>query len=129
MVTLAKLDTVLNQFDGTAIKDGSGTPMTVRKVLVNELGGYTGQKVSGDSLIKAYELGLKIHGADDATEVDTDQLKFIKAVLSENPLYLSIVMGQVLKYLDEAKDEAAAKEKAAKEVKESKKEAAKPLTD
>ncbi len=138
MVILNDLDAVLKGFDGVILKDGQGKEMTVRKVLVAELGGYAGQKVGGDALIKAYELGSKIHLAEGgSTELDTDQISFIKTVMSENPLYLAIVMGQVLKYIEEAKAEASLKEKAAKEEKASKavggdgskKEAGKPLTD
>ncbi len=120
MVTMKDLDKVFMDFEGKALKDQNGTDLTVRKMLVKELGSYNGPKIPGDELIRAYDLGLKIHNSekDVDLELDDDQIKFITKVVTETPMYVAVAVGQLFKYLDEVKIEAQAKDKAANAAKE-----------
>lgn len=115
MVTLTNLDKVLYSFEGEALKDAQGKELTYRKVLVTQLGSYNSQKNPGDNIIKAYDLGLKIHNTKDSIELDTDQYNFIETLIKENPMYLAVVLGQALKFLDSCKQESKMKEDKAKE--------------
>jgi len=90
-------------FDGEPIKDMKGEELILKDVLTNQMGSYQGKGVTGDQLIKAYDLGLKIHGSKAEVEFDDEQLKFMKTVLEANPMYTSIVMGQVLRILEDSK--------------------------
>ena len=103
MVVLTDLDRVVTRFTGEPVKDAEGIDVTYRKALVNQLGGYNAAKASGENLMKAYDLGLKIHNAKDTVELDEEQFKFVRGVIVETPMYVAIVTGQVLKMLDDDK--------------------------
>ena len=93
----------LKAFNGESIKDMKGNELHIKEVLTNQLGSYSGKGVTGDKLIKAYDLGLKIYGSKTEVELDDEQIKFIKSVLEANPMYTSIVVGQVLTILENSK--------------------------
>jgi len=118
MYLVKELDKTLQTFEGEDIKGMDGKELSLKKVLVTQLGSHRGtqqQPVAGDQLIKAYELGVKINSAATEVELDDDQAKFVKEVLSANPMFAAVVMGNILKQLEDAKVVAKPAEKAVPE--------------
>lgn len=110
MPKLTGLGEVLNNFDGTPLKGLKDVDLTFKDVLVGELSAYQGEKNASDSLMRAYDLGLKIFNADTEIDLDNDQVKFLEKVVGANPLgYVAIVLGNLLHRIDEAKMAANAK--------------------
>lgn len=106
MKVLKNLDQVVTKFDGEEIKDQKGKPVTVRSVITDHLGTASIRELgSGEKLIKAYDLGQKIHQAKESVELDDEQIDFIKNVLGKVAIFTSVVMGYVLKYLDSAEEQ------------------------
>ena len=105
MYQVKNITKALLTFDGDSIKDMQGKELTLKEVLTNQMGSYQGKGVSGDMLIKAYDLGLKVYAAKKDVEFDDEQIKFVKTVLDASPMYTAIVIGQVLRILENSKVE------------------------
>ena len=106
MYKVKKLDDALKNLEGEDLNTPDGEKLSLKKVLVNQLGGYKGTQArpaTGEQLIKAYDIGLKIHSAKGVVEMDDDQAKFVTQVLSETPMYPAVVMGQSLKLIENGK--------------------------
>jgi len=95
----------LTTFEGKPLGGEGEEKLTLKKVLVTYLGMYQGKGVTGEDLIRAYDLGVKIYNAENSLELDDDQFRFIKKVIesAQQPMYTALVMGQVLKKLEESK--------------------------
>lgn len=106
MIIFDNLNENLFDFDGvTHLKDSKNLPLTIKRMLVTGLGSYgiSGIKILGDDLIRAYDLAFKIYNAEDKTELDDDQVKFITKVLEATPMYMAIASGQLFKYIERAR--------------------------
>jgi nitrogen regulatory protein PII len=102
MLKVEDLNVVMKKFNGDTIKDMDASDLTLKKVLLNQLGSFPGQgqRASGAEQIKAYDLGITIQKSEKEISLEDEQVKFIvEKVISANPLYASIVTGQVLKLL------------------------------
>lgn len=114
MLLVKGLDEAVKKFNGEDINAPDGKKITFKKVLVDQLGAFGAGadpqrgRVNGEQMIKAYDLGAKIHNAGTEVELDSEQAKFINKAISSNPLYSALIVGQVLKRLSEAKEEPKA---------------------
>ncbi len=108
MYLIKNLDEKLKTFQGEEITDGTGSCLTVRNVLVNRLGSANGQDLkSGEEMIRAYDLGQKIFTAEKDIELDDDQAKFIESLFSRQAIYSAIIVGYVLKKIQDSKVKVA----------------------
>jgi len=103
MYKVTDLEKALVDFEGIPIMGMRNKPLTLKTVLMTELGSYQGREVTGDQLVKAFSLGAKIYESKDDVELDDEQLKFIKLVITKIPLFTALVIGQVILKLDALK--------------------------
>ena len=98
------LDDALKNFDGTELVGPDSKSVSFRSVVIGHLGMHQG---TGEEQIQAYDLGIKISNAKDELPLEDAQVDFVKKVLKDKPLYAAIVMGQIHKMIEAAKQDAS----------------------
>ena len=102
MVKIENLDQALKDFSGVEIKNG-GVLLTIKEVLVNHLGTMTISLAgSGEKVVKSYKLGKKLYDAEKGKEltIPKEDIQFIKDTILHSPVYTSLVLGQVVEFLE-----------------------------
>jgi len=110
---LTNLDRPLTSFSGEPIQqngpDGDSA-LTIKEVLLAFLTRMRTEK--GTESMHVYKLGTEIYGAKDECAIESKDMALLKHAVEQNagqtlpngqrePLFLAMIQGQVLSYLDE----------------------------
>lgn len=98
---LDNLDDQIKSFRGIPIFDSiTKEPLTFRKALITicEMH-HTRQPGTGDTL-RAYDLGIRVL-KEKSVEVTKEELEFLKELISQSNMFISLVIGRLRDYLEE----------------------------
>ena len=105
MTKLSKLDEQILTLQGKQIGDLIGQKtLTHRRALISICEMHNPVPGSGEA-IRAFDLGIRFLKAKDSLELEDKELDFIRQVVEKSPIFVSVVIGRLIHYLDEAKTE------------------------
>lgn len=99
--TLEKLNTDITTLQGNSIAGfTSESTLTYRKAFISMCEMHQPlQQAKGESL-KAYDLGIRFLKAKDSLELDENDMEFLRAIVLQSKVFVSIVTGRVHDYLN-----------------------------
>lgn len=105
-----KINGEIKDFSGNVAAIVDGKPMTVRDVIMQQVGSYS--SATGKETLENYALGMKIHECKfGLLELEEAEFKQLEKVLNSKPIKISdVAMAPVLMALEEAKAEKPEKE-------------------
>ena len=100
---LKNLNGDLTSISGTPIMDSmTGKPMTFRYVLIAACE-FHRPNIPGEG-IKAYAIGMKLLKAKDEIELNQEELDFLKTLVNNSTVLMSVVIGRINEFLEGAKE-------------------------
>ncbi len=102
MVKLIKLNEQVKTISGAPIvdilkKDGV---MTYRTALISVCELHKPSQPGSGEALKAFDLGMKLLKAKEELQLEKEEAKFLKKIVDETVVYLSVVIGRLSYYLD-----------------------------
>lgn len=100
---LENLNSEIKTLNGTLIADIlKDRSMTYRSALVSICEMHRPNRPGSGEALKAFDLGLRILKSEDSLELDKSELIFLKKMLEESSIFLSIVIGRLIHFIDDA---------------------------
>ena len=105
MYKLTNLDESIKTLSEQNIADiGGKGEITYRKALVSSLEMHRPKPTGDGEGLKAFDLGIKIQKAADSLLLKEEDMKFLKEVIASSTIFLSVVIGRLIHYLEEIKE-------------------------
>ncbi len=92
---LKGLNETLKDFDGNELKDADNLPITIKTLIKNSIA-----STKADDSIRAMDLALKIHNANNQLEVEDADFNLIKKAVDDNPALVNSIKAPILKVLN-----------------------------
>jgi hypothetical protein len=100
---LTKLDQPILNLSGGRIMEGDGKPLTYKSAIISMCEMHQPSKPGQGEPIKAFDIGIRIYHAESELELTAEDAAFLKQVISNSSVFISVVTGRVNELLEEIK--------------------------
>jgi len=103
MIKLTNLNQIITTLNGTPVADLSqNKTMTYKSALISICELHRPSNPGSGEALRAFDLGLKLLKAEDGLELEKKDIEFLKEIVERSAIFLSVVIGRLLHYLENA---------------------------
>lgn len=101
MIKLEKLNEIVKTLDGIPVADiTKNRSMTYRSALVSVCEMHKPSTPGSGEALRAFNLGMKLIDVKDSIELEDEEVKFLKGIVDQSTIFLSVVIGRLIRYLN-----------------------------
>ena len=100
MYILSNLNQEIKTLEGASIAGIKTGPLTIKQAMISICELHQPTRAGGGESLKSYDIGIRIQKAQDSIEITSEEFEFLKKIIAESVIFVSIIIGRLTDYLN-----------------------------